>query len=127
MMRNNKINKQLLESTARNEVLQAMGTGKLITAKGLDEIESKVYSKVVFNMHYNTTKQKATEMKTVKDMRSDHMEGELSRLSHVSLGSSKRKTRRVQGISPTVNIAHPSDSPNAYLNKSLQNEFKKGT
>ena len=30
-------------------------------------------------------------------------------------------------MSPTVDITHPQDSPNAYMNKSLKNDKKKGS
>ena len=77
-----------------------MKDGKLITAKGLDEIENKVYGRVVFNQHYSTAKTVAVKVKESAKM---HEEPQMANV--VTLGSAKnRPKRRVRGVQPTIDL-----------------------
>ena len=113
----------MLREVARGMVMKAHQDGNLITAKDLDDIENKVYSKVIFNMHYSTTKQHAIEVRNISKMGDDMSTNRGS----VSIGGAKRNIRRARGVPVSVDIAHPHDSPNAYLNKSIQAENKRNS
>ena len=86
----------------------------MITAKGLDDIENKVYGRVVFNQHYTTAKTVAVKVKETAKMQE-----EPKMASVVTLGSAKnRPKRRVRGVQPSIELKHSDESPNGYSKKS---------
>ena len=106
--KNNKLDREILEATTRKEVKAAMAAEKMITAKGVDEVESKIYGKVIFNMHYNSAKTKAMGVKN--DLAKDIPKFEPLTL----VNSARRGPNKEKGVPASIDISHDEQVKNAY-------------